>query len=293
MFVDVNSKGAHSNLVAEHRLDFGLGGMQHINVSLLLSRLGLAMPLALFACSFPGTEGSECSLSGICLAGLECVDNRCVGANGVDRGPADGGLSDDSGVSSDSGVRSVCPEPGNFSNQSPECIGASDCAQDLAPLSSECAGCRMYNNAICQLGRCTYPELLGPAEGVVVVLSIVGFENSVRSLAGIAVASETSGGLNISCSDVYSMDWGLDQRCYNWIDSRFRTYSGGEPAQAVSFRFGRFPGGRDVLLIVYGFQQDNADGLPIGVSCTEVTIPFAGTRTEDIQITGDSMQNLP
>ena len=216
-------------------------------------------------------------------------------ADPVDLGPPDSGVLPDAdpadmGFEPDAGFVPVCPDP-DGPNGPPECVQAADCAADFAPPSN-CSYCRAYNAAICERGTCASPPILGGTEGVFMRFSIVGITAEIRSFAGAVVATETTGGATIDCGDVYGPEWDLTEVCYNWLDSRFATNLG-EPAQAFPFRFGRFPGGRRVLLIVYAFGQDNARGDPLGVSCTEVDVPPAGTRNEDLQVTGDTMRQLP
>ena len=106
----------------------------------------------------------------------------------------------------------------------------------------------------------------------------------------MAVTAETTGGNTITCEDVYGPSWDQTEPCYNYIDSRAKTV-GGEPAQAFPFPFSRFPGGRKVLLIVYGFDNADARGPPIGVVCQEVDVPEAGTGTP-LDVSGDMMRRI-
>ena len=197
----------------------------------------------------------------------------------------------DMGFVPDTGVLGVCPEPSNFPDGTPDCTRAADCTEDLPPPTN-CDFCRPFNEALCTMGACSSPALLGLNERVVVVFDATGLESELRSFAGIVVDAETSGGLTIDCDDVYSPTWDLAENCYNWVDTRFAVNLG-QPAQSFPFRFGRFPGGRRVLLLVYGFDRDNARGAPVGVTCTAVDVHQAGTRTEDLMVAGDRMRQLP
>lgn len=234
--------------------------------------------------------------AGVCLLG--CSDDN--GPNGpINNGNPDSGFMDAEVVVADAGLLSRCPVPGNFPDNTPECVQAMDCADreklgqvaEEQPPQSNCEFCRSYNNAICNRGRCEAPERLGPNEGILMRFSIVGFEAEIQSFAGVAVAAETTGGDEISCADVYAgTDWDLTETCFNWVDSRFNP-RGGEPAQAFPVRFGGFPGGRRVLLIVYGFAEENARGEPVAFSCTEVDVQEPGTQTQ-MEVTGDMMRAI-
>lgn len=196
----------------------------------------------------------------------------------------------DIGFPPDTGVLALCPEPGNFEAGTPECVRAADCADDI-PAQSNCEFCRPFNRALCTQGRCAEPPLLEIPEGVMVRFNALGIGAQIESFAGIVVDAETSGGATVDCADVYAPTFDVNEPCYNYLDTRY-TVNLGQPAQSFPFRFARFVGGRQVLLLVYAFDRLNARGAPIGVSCTAVDVPPAGTRTADLEVVGDTMRPL-
>ncbi len=216
-----------------------------------------------------------------------------MGCSGSSSAPSDEGEhsgTDDAGSTADAGLRTQCPVAANFPSGLPECVQANDCQSDRLP-SSNCEYCQPFNPAICDLGRCTTPPLLQGSEGIVLRFRVSGsILTDVQRFAGFAVAAETTGGATISCSDVYGSNWDLAEPCYNWIDSRSTEATG--DGDTFPIRFGRFPGGRRVLLIVYGFDNDRARGTPLGVSCTEVDVDPAGTNTQDQEVDGDMMRRI-
>ncbi|MEL7367791.1 MAG: hypothetical protein AAFN74_02680 [Myxococcota bacterium] len=78
---------------------------------------------------------------------------------------------------------------------------------------------------------------------------------------------------------------------FDGVDSRFlRVF--GPSVQEYPFCFSRCPGGRRVLMIIFGFAAEGADGSPIGISYTDDNVPEAGTRDEVLQVTGDMMRRI-
>ena len=92
------------------------------------------------------------------------------------------------------------------------------------------------------------------------------FGPRLETLVGVVITQETTGGARLRCEDVTRPDFDLAGACYNVLTSRvipiFQT------SDTYSFVFGRFTSGQDVLLLIYGFEDDRPTDSPAGVSCT-------------------------
>ena len=226
------------------------------------------------------------------VSGWSCSDDSTPDEP-IDMTPDATTMVADAGLTPDSGVLGLCPEPSNFPAGTMYCPTLAECGMQGSPQSS-CAYCLSFSDSICSLGQCSTPQRLGVTEGVQIEFNITGLASQVMSFAGFAVATETAGGTTLTCEDVYNDNWDrttLEEPCLNRIDSRFQNNQGGV-AQKFTLRFGSFPGGRRVLFIIYGFSQTGAEGDPVGISCTEVDVHEAGTRTTDLEEEGDNMRPI-
>ena len=56
--------------------------------------------------------------------------------------------------------------------------------------------------------------------------------------------------------------------------------------------FSQIPAGQKTLLIVYGFEQEDAAGPPIGVACKALEVPERGATTMMTAVSGGDMLSL-
>lgn len=199
----------------------------------------------------------------------------------------DVGVSDvDAGVVVDAGVRALCPPP----EQAPRCHTASDC-QDDRTKPPRCEFCVPANDAICRMGRCETPPRLEQAQSILFSFNAPDLVNELATFARFAVTAETSGGLEITCADVLSgtVDW--SEQCYNVIDSRAND-RGETSGGSFTVLFSRIPAGQKTLFVVYGFEEDDAAGAPIGVACEAHMVPEAGATSSMTEVSGGQMRSL-
>ncbi len=209
-----------------------------------------------------------------------------VGCSGTDPLPDAGPTDIDAGNEVDAGVRALCPLAAN----NPTCQAATDCEEDRTkPM--RCEFCFASNDSICQLGQCVTPERLEQVQSIQFSFNAPDLVVDLKTFARMAVTAETSGGNEISCDDVLNgrIDW--TEQCYNIIDSRANT-SGGTPGGAFSVLFSQIPAGQKTLFIIYGFEQEDAMGDPIGVACAEAMVPARGETSEMMPVAGGDMKSL-
>ncbi|MBK8010032.1 MAG: hypothetical protein IPK13_01675 [Deltaproteobacteria bacterium] len=186
----------------------------------------------------------------------------------ADGGPTDTGTVDppDSGAD-DVGAASLCAP------QSAECTSAVDCLGSGAFLSappSNCANCPEYSTTLCVAGTCqTPPRVPASAPHNLVFQVPTALRSSVKSFAGFIMDRTTSSGQRLACAD---FDLALeDDACTNIVDTRVLA-SIARTNESYTMTFTRFPAGRDVLMIVVGYEEEGAEGAAIGLSCTEYEV---------------------
>lgn len=191
----------------------------------------------------------------------------------------------DAGMALDAGSASLCPEQA----QARRCTTASDCQEDRSPPSN-CAFCVPANDAICRLGECVVPERLEQTQSIVFSFNAADLVGELASFARFAVTKQTSGGLEITCEDVLGgLDW--QEQCYNVIDSR-SNMSGMTSGGAFTVLFSQIPAGQPTLFVVYGFEEEDTDGAPIGVACEELVVPERGATNTATELSGGDMRSL-
>lgn len=195
----------------------------------------------------------------------------------------DAGGVPEAGPMPDSGRRPVCP-----SDPNPECAQASQCMPDNS-RQSNCAGCRAYNHALCVDGTCLSPPRLGSGDIINLMFAVGSLYPRLKSFAGHVIASATAGGDRLTCRDLYDSRVSVDEHCYNIIDSRGRGTIGAM-GDVYPFAFSGFASGQRVLFIVYGYEMENSEGDPIGVSCTERDVGAPGDGPQNVA--GDMMRRF-
>jgi hypothetical protein len=195
----------------------------------------------------------------------------------------DAGADLDGGVVADAGVRALCPLPEN----NPSCQAASECGAG-SPGQSNCAFCPTQYTNLCLTGACGAPPLTENGDVFTLAFSVGDLQTQVFSMAGIALAAETAGGLQMTCEDVYAGRVNLDEACFNVLQSRYMVASRQERNYRMPFT--RLPAERPVLLVIYGFASEGAEGQPIGISCTAEDVPPAGSGP--MQVAGDMMRRI-
>lgn len=209
-----------------------------------------------------------------------------IGCSGGTDLPDSGPGELDAGVEVDSGVRALCPLAAN----APTCQAASECMEDRTkPM--RCEFCFAANDSICQLGQCVTPDRLEQVQSILFSFNAPDLVADLKTFARMAVTAETSGGNEISCAQVMAGEIDWTEECYNIIDSRANT-SGGTPGGAFSVLFSQIPAGQKTLFIIYGFDQEDAMGAPIGVACQEAMVPERGATSEMTQVAGGDMKSL-
>lgn len=217
---------------------------------------------------------------GILAAALLAVAG-CSGS-GDDGDAVDGGPRD-MGVQADGGVRAVCPMLA-----SPECTTQAECGEVL-PRQSNCEGCFDYSRSVCSFGACDSPPTLGVTDTHTVWFTVnAAIEPRLRSFATAALTAETTGGASVTCEQVYAGEVDIAGGCHNVIDSRGQEIAG--VAGTYPMPFSRFPAERRVLFIIWGYEMDNSEGDPLGVSCTEYEVgsPMQG----EMRVEGDMMRPI-
>ncbi len=191
--------------------------------------------------------------------------------------------SQDASVVADAGVRAQCPLPEN----NPSCQTATDCGNNgSSPSACEFCQQRSYNQKVCALGNCQSPELV--TNTVVYRYDLGDFSTRIKSIAGYVISEETTGGLTISCEDIYQRRLVLTESCYNVLDVRYNDLS--RPGEALRLSFNMFASGRRALFIAYGFDSEGAEGSPLAASCRAHDIP--PSPAERIDLDGDIMKRI-
>jgi hypothetical protein len=203
---------------------------------------------------------------------IACSDTGEVGEDaGADVGPPDSGR-----------PRFLCPGEGAGS----DCTEPTDCEDDGSPLDncSSTQHCLAYNSSVCTFGECSKPQ---PSDLHNLRFDVGDIGIRLESFVGLVIAGETSGGMEVSCEDVYA---GFDPAdpCVNVLDARSTFVEEGGTLYLMSFN--RFASGTRALFAVYGFEQAKAEGAPTGISCTEVSVPPPGSGTQTIG--GDRMRPI-
>lgn len=223
------------------------------------------------------------TLSGVLFAlGVFALVGCSSGEDLPDAGPM---VHPDATVEADAGVRALCPVAGN----NPTCQWASEC-QDDRPKAMRCEFCPLANDAVCKLGQCEVPDRIEINQTLEFFVTANDLEQSLMSFARVAVTAETSGGNAITCDDILNERLQWTEECYNIIDSRYNM-RGSLVGGAFKLLFSQIPGGQRTLLVVYGFDTEEAMGDPIGVACVEADVP-AGGSTDMIQMIGGEMKSL-
>ncbi|MCB9654646.1 MAG: hypothetical protein H6729_11010 [Deltaproteobacteria bacterium] len=227
------------------------------------------------------------------LAGLACVfmvfgtsacgdkaPERPTVADAGDAGLTDTGTehSPDADVA-DTGAASLCAP------ESADCASAEDClgygySMSLPP--SNCASCPKYSTTLCVFGTCqTPPRVPASAPHNLVFQVSTGLRASVKSFAGFIMDRTTSSGQSLSCAD---FDLSLKaEACTNIVDTRVLA-SIARADESYTMTFTRFPAGRDVLMIVVGYDEAGAEGTAVGISCTEYEV--CETCEPELQVIG-------
>lgn len=182
----------------------------------------------------------------------------------------------------DAGRTGLCAQEPN-----PMCMRAADCMDDSS-RPTNCGGCFAYNKTLCATNACETPALLGNGDIHNVVFQVGILQTELQSFAGHVIDAKTAGGNTITCEDVYAKTVDLADPCYNILDVRaFREIARQESTYTMSFS--AFASGRHVLFVIHGYALQNADGNPIGISCTAYDVGAPGMGAE---VSGDMMRRI-
>lgn len=185
-----------------------------------------------------------------------------------DMGAPDTGLPRDLGPP-DTGVVDLCAPVGS------RCVEARACGTER-PAPTNCDFCPPDHRTLCVQGRCEMPPTLEVGDVQEVGFQVEGsFFTELRSLVGVVMAQQSSGGVRLTCDDVIRSSFDLSGSCLNVMTSRLITISQG--GQTFTFTFGSFGAGVEVLLLVYGFGDSRASTTPLGVTCTPHVSGAPGT----------------
>jgi hypothetical protein len=206
---------------------------------------------------------------------LACTD---PGNMNMDMMPTDSGTA----IPLDAGVRALCP----LGSQA-TCQSSTECGE-VRPPPSNCSGCIPYNRSICRLGQCETPEPLMSSDPVNYLFQVDSLNGTLQSFAGIIIMAESSGGQTWTCDDVYSKKLDLTSMCHNILDTRGQDI--GVADNQYTMTFTRFVANQPTLFIVYGYADPEAEGMPVGVSCSlhQVGSPGSGKT----MIPGDTMRRI-
>lgn len=222
------------------------------------------------------------NISNRCL-GLLFVTFFCASACGDSGGSEDAAVSLDANEP-DAGVRALCPVDPNATCQAAETCGTP------GSVPANCPFCPPYNPALCALG-CRTPPLLETADTQTVSFVARELGAIPESFGGLVLATETAGGRYLTCQDIYADTARslITEPCVNILDSRWADAQR-EGADTYRVSFSRFASDLPVLFVIYGFSTDRAEGIPIGVACTEHQVGGVGSGA--VMIPGDSMRAI-
>lgn len=198
----------------------------------------------------------------------------------------DSGIHPDATVEVDAGVRALCPIPEN----NPTCQMAADCADPSTPPQN-CEWCIARNSSVCMLGQCAMPEPINQDQAVQATFRAPDLETVLKSFAGYVVTKETSGGNALSCDDILADTISWDEACYNVVDVRHYP-NAGQVGDTFLMNFTGLPGGLDVLVVGYAFDDEDATSAPIGVACAELSVPAKGATSEQTPLSIGEMTDL-
>jgi len=206
---------------------------------------------------------------------IGCGSDDDVGTGVVDAGEPE----PDVGTVDAGRPRGLCPE---FAN--PSCSDQQTCVEQsdfnngqFQEVSTSCTFCRPLSASVCTFGSCELREeferdlQLVPSGGAQLTVNLGNVEARTTSLVAIALQAETAGGQMLSCDDFRGGDTALlDDGCTNIVEVRIRD---GVDGDSQTFSLSRFGGDRDIVYLVYAFEQPEAKGDPIGVYCTRQFTP--------------------
>ncbi|MEM1024027.1 MAG: hypothetical protein AAGJ19_10110 [Myxococcota bacterium] len=179
----------------------------------------------------------------------------------------------------------VCPDPQAINDPmfmlEDTCTEQSDCflGNDDFLTERDCEFCVPF----APLTQCSYYECErtpdANTEDQVIAANITVTTPQVANLSHmvlVAVQQETAGGTRLTCEDDVAPNptaFALDNPCYNVLDVDLfeadNVVAGG--GDTFLLQATRFSNDRDVMFLVYGFDNPRAQGVPIGVYCTEVS----------------------
>lgn len=187
-------------------------------------------------------------------------------------------------VEPDTGVRAKCPLAAN----NPTCSEISECLRpgDILTRSSNCGDfCPGFKSEpcgqtgdfcplTCITGQCEILETL--ENNLNLTVDIAALTGTVEYFVLMVLDAETSGGNTITCADVMQApETFFNDPCYSVTDVRTSDAVGA--GGVFLFPFSGLQADRDVIFLVYGFDQPDAEMPPVGLSCTEYTVPSKDT----------------
>lgn len=186
----------------------------------------------------------------------------------------------------DAGVVAKCPLPENART----CETNEACLQGNEMLNAASANCGdfcpsyavsrscgdMTCPLVCEVGECKQlPTILGN-EPLNLLVDRGGVRNASRFVV-VMMHGTTTGGAQLTCDDVTADLTGFfDDPCYTVLDVRGPYDGVNEGGDVFGFSISRMPAGESAVAVVYGFESDDTSAGPVGVSCTELTIPDQG-----------------
>jgi hypothetical protein len=215
----------------------------------------------------------------VAMLAVACSSENVTVDAGEDAGVGELDASDEP----DAGRRGLCPQEAN-----PACMRASECGDEQAPQSN-CGGCYPYSRTLCTTGTCQAPETLRVGDPHTVYFNVGVLETNLKSLAGLALATETAGGNPVTCDDVYAGRVDYTNPCYNVLDSRGLS-NVAQMGDTYPFLFGQIPANLRVLFVIYAYAVDASQGEPIGVTCTAHDVGPPGVGPTELM--GDMMRRL-
>ncbi|MEO1231083.1 MAG: hypothetical protein AAFZ18_19485 [Myxococcota bacterium] len=221
----------------------------------------------------------------LALALAACGDDG--GSTVVDAGPADMGMV----APPDSGVVATCP----IAENNPSCQQSMDClavGEDFSQAPN-CEGfCPGFSAKMCLTGQCQTPATIEANEPITLNVDVGGLVNDISFLARMAIDAETAGGASIGCAEVMANPKGFFQEpCFNITDVR-TTGTSGFSGTVFPLPFSRIQADRKVIFVVYGFADDDTMVDPLGISCTEVDVPPAGSQGMTQQVGANNMTRI-